>query len=44
MASERFMPAEGFFTTAAFYLLLYLLLKRLSQVWQRRLIFRPAGG
>jgi polar amino acid transport system permease protein len=44
MASERFMPAEGFFTTAAFYLLIYFVLKYASGQWQKRLIFRPAGG
>lgn len=44
MASERFMPAEGFFTTAAFYLLIYFVLKYASGEWQKRLIFRPAGG
>ncbi len=43
MASERFMPAEGFFTTAAFYLLFYLLLKLISERWQRKLIYRPVG-
>jgi polar amino acid transport system permease protein len=42
MASERFMPAEGFFTTALLYLVLYHLLKALSAWWQRRLIFRQA--
>ncbi|RLB17798.1 MAG: amino acid ABC transporter permease [Deltaproteobacteria bacterium] len=40
MASERFMPAEGFFTTAAFYLVIYFVLKFLSQQWQKRLIFQ----
>ncbi len=40
LASERFMPAEGFFTAAAFYLLLYYLLKWASNKWQKRLIFR----
>jgi His/Glu/Gln/Arg/opine family amino acid ABC transporter permease subunit len=44
MASERFMPAEGFFTTAVFYLLIYFVLKFASEQWQQRLIFRPAGG
>jgi polar amino acid transport system permease protein len=42
MNSERFMPAEGFFTTAVFYLLLYHVLKYLSSWWQKKLIFRPA--
>jgi hypothetical protein len=39
MASERFMPAEGFFTVAAFYLLIYYVLKYLSNWWQNRLIY-----
>jgi polar amino acid transport system permease protein len=43
MASERFMPAEGFFTTAAFYLMLYFVLKFLSQYWQKQLIFQQTG-
>ncbi len=43
MASERFMPAEGFFTTAAFYLVIYFVLKFLSQKWQERLIFQQDG-
>ncbi len=42
MASERFMPAEGFFTTALGYLLLYYLLKSLSGAWRRRLGVRRA--
>ena len=42
LASERFMPAEGFFTAALFYLLLYYLLKWASTFWQKRLIFRQA--
>lgn len=41
MNSERFMPAEGFFTTAVFYLLLYHVLKSLSSWWQKKLIYRP---
>lgn len=40
LTSERFMPAEGFFTTAVFYLLIYFCLKTLSSWWQRRLIYR----
>jgi len=40
--SERFMPAEGFITTAFFYLVIYYLLKTLSEWSQRRLIFREA--
>lgn len=42
ITSERFMPAEGFLTTAAFYLFLYYLLKWLSAWLQRRLIFQEA--
>lgn len=40
LSSERFMPAEGFFTAALFYLLLYYILKWLSSILQKRLIFR----
>ncbi len=40
--SERFMPAEGFVTTAFFYLVIYYLLKTLSEWSQKRLIFREA--
>ena len=43
MASDRFMPAEGFLTTAFFYLLIYFVLKYASTQWQKRLIFQPAG-
>jgi polar amino acid transport system permease protein len=43
LASERFMPAEGFFTTAFFYLMLYYLLKFLSGRWQKRLIYQQTG-
>ncbi len=42
LTSERFMPAEGFLTTAVFYLLIYYILKNLSGWWQKRLIFREA--
>jgi polar amino acid transport system permease protein len=42
LTSERFMPAEGFLTTAVFYLLIYYLLKTLSEWSQKRLIFREA--
>ena len=38
MASDRFMPTEGFFTTAAFY----LLLKGVCVWWQKRLIHQTA--
>ncbi len=40
MTSERFMPAEGFFTTACFYLIFYYSLKFAANWWQKRLIFR----
>jgi polar amino acid transport system permease protein len=40
LTSERFMPAEGFFTTALFYLVFYYMLKHLADWWQKRLIFR----
>jgi polar amino acid transport system permease protein len=39
MTSERFMPAEGFLTSAAFYLLIYYVLKWLTAWSQRRLIY-----
>ena len=42
LTSERFMPAEGFFTVAVLYLILYFMLKFLSIWWQKRLIFRQA--
>jgi len=42
LTSERFMPAEGFLTTAAFYLLIYYLLKSLSNWSQNRLIYRKS--
>jgi len=40
MISERFMPAEAFLTTAVLYLLIYYVLKWLSERWQQSLIFR----
>ncbi len=40
LTSERFMPVEGFLTTAAFYLLIYYILKSLTSWSQKRLIFR----
>jgi polar amino acid transport system permease protein len=40
LTSERFMPAEGFLTTAVFYLAIYYALKALSDWWQKQLIFR----
>jgi His/Glu/Gln/Arg/opine family amino acid ABC transporter permease subunit len=42
LTSERFMPAEGFLTTAVFYLLIYYVLKGLSGWSQKCLIFREA--
>ena len=42
LTSERFMPAEGFLTTAAFYLILYYMLKVFSGWSEKRLIFREA--
>jgi len=42
MTSERFMPAEGFLTTAVFYLLIYYVLKGVSGWTQKRLIYREA--
>lgn len=42
LTSDRFMPAEGFLTTAAFYLLIYYLLKTFSGWSEKRLIFREA--
>jgi polar amino acid transport system permease protein len=44
LTSERFMPAEGFFTVAVFYLVWYFLLKYLSNWWQRRLIHRQPAS
>jgi His/Glu/Gln/Arg/opine family amino acid ABC transporter permease subunit len=42
LTSERFMPAEGFLTTAVFYLIIYYILKTFSSWSQKRLIFREA--
>jgi ABC-type amino acid transport system permease subunit len=42
LTSERFMPAEGFLTTAAFYLIIYYMLKAFSSWSEKRLIFREA--
>lgn len=42
LTSERFMPAEGFLTTAAFYLVIYYLLKAFSNWSEKRLIFKEA--
>ena len=40
MTSERFMPAEGYLTTAVFYLMIYYCLKAITGWVQKRLIFR----
>jgi len=42
LTSDRFMPAEGFLTTAAFYLILYYMLKWFSSWSEKRLVFREA--
>jgi len=42
MTSERFMPAEAFFTVAFFYMCIYFVLKALADWSQRKLIFREA--
>ncbi len=42
MTSERFMPAEAFFTVAFFYMCIYFCLKALADWSQRKLIFREA--
>jgi len=42
MTSERFMPAEAFFTVAFFYMVIYFALKALADWSQRKLIFREA--
>jgi polar amino acid transport system permease protein len=39
MTSERFMPAEGFLTSAVFYLLIYYILKGMTHWSQKRLIY-----
>jgi polar amino acid transport system permease protein len=43
LTSERFMPAEGFLTTAVFYLIIYYILKYFSAWSQKRLIYRATG-
>ncbi len=40
LTSDRFMPAEGFLTTAAFYLVIYYMLKAFSNWSEKRLIYR----
>ena len=42
LTSERFMPTEGFLTTAAFYLVIYYMLKGFSNWAEKRLIFKEA--
>jgi len=42
LTSERFMPAEGFLTTAVFYLIIYYILKVFSGWSEKRLIFQEA--
>ena len=42
LTSDRFMPAEGFLTTAAFYLVLYYMLKAFSGWAEKQMIFREA--
>ena len=44
LASDRFMPAEGFITTAACYLALYYGLKTLAASSERWLGLRPTGN
>ena len=42
LTSDRFMPLEGFLTTAAFYLIIYYMLKAFSLWSEKRLVFRDA--
>ena len=42
LTSERFMPTEGFLTTAVFYLIIYYMLKAFSNWSEKRLIFQEA--
>ncbi|MGD8368630.1 MAG: amino acid ABC transporter permease [Desulfobacterales bacterium] len=42
LTSERFMPTEGFLTTAFFYLIIYYMLKAFSNWSEKRLIFKEA--
>jgi polar amino acid transport system permease protein len=42
LTSDRFMPAEGFLTTAVFYLILYYMLKGFSSWSEKKLIFSEA--
>jgi polar amino acid transport system permease protein len=40
LTSDRFMPTEGFLTTAAFYLIIYYMLKAFSSWYEKRLVFQ----
>lgn len=40
LTSDRFMPTEGFLTTAAFYLVIYYMLKVFSSWSEKRLVFQ----
>ena len=42
LTSERFMPTEGFLTTAFFYLIIYYMLKAFSNWSEKRLVFKEA--
>jgi polar amino acid transport system permease protein len=42
MTSERFMPAEAFFTVAFFYMCIYFVLSALADWSQKKLIFKEA--
>jgi polar amino acid transport system permease protein len=42
LTSERFMPTEGFLTTAFFYLIIYYMLKAFSNWSEKRLVFQEA--
>ena len=42
LTSERFMPTEGFLTTAVFYLIIYYMLKAFSNWSEKHLIFQEA--
>ncbi len=42
LTSDRFMPTEGFLTTAVFYLVIYYMLKAFSSWSEKRLIFQEA--
>ncbi|MDB5556129.1 MAG: Amino acid transporter rane protein 1, family [Rhizobium sp.] len=44
LASDRFMPAEGFITTAVCYLILYYGLKGLAALYERWMTMSPQGA